>query len=146
MCSLGTDSSVRITYHPILRFRETQGLLQKSVLLHFHQAIEIKNTKTIPIRVRPWRAAGPKLHPPHGNYALHNILCRSAGAFRQMVVEDPFPESAEEKIKVTMIEPDPRRLKAATSSVAVLTSMPASGAYVHGAIALAEKAVVDRGG
>ena len=50
-CSLGSDASVRITYQPLRRFKEVQGLLQKSDLLRFHQAIEIKNTKAVPIKV-----------------------------------------------------------------------------------------------
>jgi len=50
-CSLGSDASVRVTYQPLRRFKEVQGLLQKSDLLRFHQAIEIKNTKSVPIKV-----------------------------------------------------------------------------------------------
>ncbi|TPX32323.1 hypothetical protein SmJEL517_g04506 [Synchytrium microbalum] len=43
--SLGIDNTIRITYKPVSKKTETSGILQRSNVTRYTQAIEIKNTK-----------------------------------------------------------------------------------------------------
>jgi hypothetical protein len=129
-CSLGSDASVRIVYKPLHRFKEVQGLLSKANVLRFHQAIEIKNTKTIPIRVRM------------GSSQVVTARVLTARGGGQLVVEDPFPESTDDKIKVQLIEPDPKRLAARPNPAAPAPApAPASASATAMAAAVASGTV-----
>ena len=49
--SLGVDPSVKITYKPIKKFQQRTGVISKSDTTNFHQVIEIKNTKSQPVKI-----------------------------------------------------------------------------------------------
>ena len=49
--SLGADPSVKVTYKPLKKFKQTTGVLSKTVQLQFHQEIVLKNTKTRPVKI-----------------------------------------------------------------------------------------------
>ena len=50
-CSLGMDGAVRVVYQPLNRYRDQQGLFQKSNVQRFQQTVEITNTKAVPVKV-----------------------------------------------------------------------------------------------
>ena len=49
--SLGVDPSVKVTYKPVKKFQQRTGVLSKSDITDFHQVIEIKNTKSQPVKI-----------------------------------------------------------------------------------------------
>jgi hypothetical protein len=46
--SIGVDSSVKVVYKPIRRFREEGGLISKTVTYTYKQVTEINNTRNEP--------------------------------------------------------------------------------------------------
>ena len=46
--SLGVDSSVKVVYKPVRRFREEGGLISKTVTYTYKQVTEINNTRNEP--------------------------------------------------------------------------------------------------
>ena len=49
--ALGVDPSVKITYKPLKKFQQRTGIISKAELFNFHQVIEVKNTKSQPVKI-----------------------------------------------------------------------------------------------
>ena len=45
--ALGADAAVKMEYKPIHKMKQTSGKLLKSKVYHYHQVIEVKNTKDV---------------------------------------------------------------------------------------------------
>ncbi|XP_057307607.1 protein F37C4.5-like [Hydractinia symbiolongicarpus] len=49
--ALGADPAVKVTYNPLKKFEQKTGMISKAHMYNFHQQIEIKNTKSSPIKI-----------------------------------------------------------------------------------------------
>ncbi|XP_057307602.1 protein F37C4.5-like [Hydractinia symbiolongicarpus] len=49
--ALGADPAVKVTYNPLKKFEQKTGMISKAHVYNFHQQIEIKNTKSSPIKI-----------------------------------------------------------------------------------------------
>lgn len=49
--SVGVDPSVKVTYKPLKKFQQTTGMISKAMVFVHHQQIDVKNTKTVPVKI-----------------------------------------------------------------------------------------------
>jgi uncharacterized protein (TIGR02231 family) len=50
-CSLGVDPSIKIDYKPLKKYKEQNGIINKTITMFYEQLIEIKNTTTSSIKI-----------------------------------------------------------------------------------------------
>ncbi|XP_066914036.1 protein F37C4.5-like isoform X1 [Clytia hemisphaerica] len=91
--ALGVDPSVKVTYKPVKKFQQRTGMISKADLFNFHQVIEIKNTKSLPVKIK---------------------------------VTDQCPWSTNDKIKITLQDPDIKFPKGNSSDTSIIKNGNAS--------------------
>jgi len=91
--ALGVDPSVKVTYKPVKKFQQRTGMISKADLFNFHQVIEIKNTKSQPVKIK---------------------------------VTDQCPWSTNDKIKITLQDPDIKFPKGTSSDTSIIKNGNAS--------------------
>jgi len=91
--ALGVDPSVKVTYIPVKKFQQRTGMISKADLFNFHQVIEIKNTKSQPVKIK---------------------------------VTDQCPWSTNDKIKITLQDPDIKFPKGTSSDTSIIKNGNAS--------------------
>lgn len=50
-CSLGVDPAIKVDYKPLKKYREQNGIINKTVTMFYEQLIEIKNTTSNNIKI-----------------------------------------------------------------------------------------------
>lgn len=49
---VGADPSIKVTYKPLAKFTQTSGLMSKTTVQKFHQQIDLKNTRPLPVNIK----------------------------------------------------------------------------------------------